>query len=146
MTGKLIGIARATKVFSDMEPLDTVNVTKEAGLDGDRRGRTEDRQVTVLAIENWQAACADAGAGDLPWTVRRANLLVDGVDLPREIGARLRIGGVLFEIRMEVDPCSRMEKAHAGLREALVPDWRGGVACNVIEEGLLTLGDSVNVE
>lgn len=146
MTGKLIGIARATKVFADMEPLDAVNVTKEAGLDGDRRGRTEDRQVTVLAIETWQAACADAGAGDLPWTARRANLLVDGVDLPREIGARLRIGGVLLEIKMEVDPCSRMEKAHAGLREALVPDWRGGVACTVIEEGLLTLGDSVHVE
>jgi hypothetical protein len=41
------------------------------------------RQITVLAREAWEAAAAALGDPDLPWTVRRANLLVEGVELPR---------------------------------------------------------------
>ena len=56
----------------------------EAGLAGDSKGaRFPLRQITVLAREAWEAAAAALGDPDLPWTVRRANLLVEGVELPR---------------------------------------------------------------
>ena len=137
--GKLIGIARATKVRSEMEVLDASEVSVEAGLDGDRRGAVKGAQVTVLAIEDWKAACKEIGE-DLPWTTRRANLLVEGVDLPQRVGAEFAIGDVVLVVREETDPCSQMEKARSGLRAALTPDWRGGIRCDVVRGGRLEPG------
>lgn len=141
---QLVGIARATKVRTDMEELTTVGVTEEAGVDKDRRGRVEGRQVTVLSREAWDAACGDLGV-PLPWTTRRANLLVEGVALPNEVGAEFSVGDVRLKVIEETAPCSMMEKAHAGLRAALAPDWRGGVSCNVLSGGTLKIGDAIEI-
>lgn len=114
------------------------------GLEGDFRGRTRNRQVTVLSREAWAAACAAVGA-DLPWTTRRANLLVEGLDLEETTGQRLHIGEVVLEITGETRPCTRMEEAHAGLREALTPGWRGGVTCRVVTPGTVRTGATVRL-
>lgn len=39
-----------------------------------------------------------------------------------------------------------MDEAAPGLRSALVPDWRGGVFAQVIEGGVVRLGDAVTWE
>lgn len=143
-TGKLIGIARRAKPRIAMEELDRTTITRGHGLDGDFRGQAKDRNVTVLFREGWEAACRDLGR-DLPWTTRRANLYVEGLSAPQEWGARLRIGPVLLMVTEECDPCSVMEKQAAGLRAALSPDWRGGVACIVLEGGVVALGDAVEL-
>ncbi len=140
--GTLIGIARAVKVRGPLEELSEVKVTEEGGLELDRRGRVKGAQVTVLAREAWEAACAETGE-PLAWIARRANLYVEGIDLPKVAGARLRIGDVVLEVKQETDPCSRMEEARPGLRAALEPDWRGGVRCDVVVGGILTPGVSV---
>ena len=58
--------------------------------EGERRfGRG--REVTLLDRAAWERACEDAGAA-LPWTARRANLLVDGVGLADTPGRRVRVG------------------------------------------------------
>lgn len=140
--GRLLGIARAVAARGPMEEMSEVRVTEDGGLDRDRRGHVKGAQVTILAKEAWEAACAEVGE-DLPWTNRRANLFVEGVTLPREEGARLRIGDVVLEVRSETDPCSVMEKAKTGLRAALEPDWRGGVRCDVVTGGVLVSGTAV---
>jgi len=142
--GKLIGIATRGRPRGPMELRAQVDVTIEGGIAGDARGRTPGRQVTVLARESWEAACGDV-ATELPWTTRRANLLVEGIDLPQRAGARLQIGDVVLEVSFETEPCRQMETAHAGLQAALTPDWRGGVCCSVIEGGTLTTGDPVRI-
>jgi MOSC domain-containing protein YiiM len=91
---ELIGIARKSKPRAPMEPLEQVTVTTELGVDGDYRGKLRRRQVTILAEEGWQAAINDIARPDLPWTTRRANLLVRGIDLPREKGSKIKIGTV----------------------------------------------------
>jgi MOSC domain-containing protein YiiM len=126
-----------------METLSAVRVTPERGVDGDARGRPGRRQVTVLAHTGWEAALAAAGAA-LPWTVRRANLYVTGIDLAEAAGAELRVGASLrLLVTGETDPCDRMDAVWQGLQAALSPDWRGGVTCRVIAGGDVAVGDPV---
>ena len=142
--GKVLGIARRGKTRAPMEALDAADVTVEAGVDGDVRGSLRDRQVTVLARESWEAACTDLGR-ELPWTVRRANILVEGLHLAGETGKTIRIGELELVVTGETDPCSRMEEQAAGLREALLPDWRGGVTCRVAQGGAIRVGDAAQI-
>jgi len=128
-----------------METLETVELTEDKGVAGDYRGKLRRRQVSVLAREDWEKACADAGA-DLSWTMRRANLLVEGLALKEKEGAQLRIGNALLEVVMETDPCAQMDKAYNGLRKALEPNWRGGVCCRVLKGGTIAVGDEVEPE
>jgi MOSC domain-containing protein YiiM len=142
--GTLIGIARVTKLGGPPEEVSSTGVSVRAGIAGDARGTKRNRQVTVLFREGWQEACRGLGT-DLPWTLRRANLYVQGVECPRTAGARLRIGQIVLEVTQETDPCDLMERAHPGLRGALTPEWRGGVCCAVVMGGPITVGDSVEV-
>jgi len=145
MIGRLIGIARKSEIGAEPEEISRASVSIVAGVEGDFRGRTQPmRKVTVIARESWEAACNDIGR-TLPWTTRRANLCVEGIELPQRIGARLAIGGLVLEVVEETDPCNRMEKAAAGLRAALTPDWRGGVCCTVIQPAEIAIGARVEV-
>lgn len=142
--GRLIGIARRDKKRAEMQTLDGAEISERTGVADDSRGKPGDRQVTVISAEAWAAACADLGKR-IPWTTRRANLLVEGIALPRRTGAVIGIGDARLVVTMEVNPCNRMDEQFAGLKAALEPDWRGGVACTVSKGGTVRLGDEVAV-
>jgi MOSC domain-containing protein YiiM len=142
--GKLIGIAIKRKQREPMEPLDSVTISVECGLDGDVKGAIPDHQVTIVFKDGWDAACAELGQ-ELPWTARRANLFVDGVSVPQSMGARIRVGKVLLEVTEETQPCMVMELQAKGLRRALMPEWRGGVTCRVLEAGTVKTGNTVEI-
>ena len=147
----LAGIARHAFPKAPMEVVDHVEVTVDGGIHGDFRGAIKPggrgrRQVTLLERGDWDAAMAEVGH-NLPWQDRRANLLVDGLDLPQSPGVRLRIGdSVVLEITRETDPCERMEALAAGLKAALLADWRGGACTRVIAGGHIAVGDAIKVE
>lgn len=143
MTGRLIGIARASELRAPMQELSSAEISIERGIEGDARGVKLQRQVTVLFREGWDAACREI-ASQLPWTTRRANLYVEGVSFLHEAGWRLRIGDVVLEVTQETSPCELMERARAGLRNAMTPDWRGGVCCSVLRGGKIHIGNTVD--
>lgn len=149
--GRLIGIARREAVRAPMEEIASGSITVERGLEGDHKGpKFPRRRITVLQRGAWEEALAELGHADggrvvLPWTVRRANLLVEGVHLPRARGGIFRIGPVKLEITYPTQPCRRMEEAFPGLLKALSPAWRGGVTCQVVEGGVVRVGDAVEV-
>jgi MOSC domain-containing protein YiiM len=150
MTGRIAGIARHAIPKGPMEVIDRATVTLEAGIAGDFRGAMKGkpykRQVSLIEAADWDAAMAEVGHA-IPWEQRRANLLVEGLDLPQIVGARLRIGAdVVLEVRDETNPCERMEALAPGLRAALTPDWRGGVLTMVIQPGEIVVGDSIRIE
>jgi MOSC domain-containing protein YiiM len=146
MSGRLIGIARRDKRSAPMQTAESGTVTVAAGLAGDCKGaKFPERQITVLSREDWEAALASLGNAELPWTTRRANLLVEGVRLPRGPGSQMRVGQVLLEVTGQTSPCEVMERAFPGLRKALSPEWRGGVTCKVIAGGDVRTGDEVSV-
>jgi len=133
-----------------MEVIEHARVTPEAGIAGDFRGAMKGkpykRQVTLIERGDWDAAMAEVGHS-IGWQERRANLLVDGLDLPQTKGVRLRIGAeVVLEITRETDPCERMEALADGLRAALTPDWRGGACAMVITGGEIAVGDEIRIE
>ncbi|MEO5705671.1 MAG: MOSC domain-containing protein [Alteraurantiacibacter sp.] len=149
MTARLLGIARHDRPKGPMETLAAADLTAAEGVHGDYRGALASskprakRQVSVIELESWHAAQADSGCL-LDWWHARRNLLVQGVRLPREPGARIAIGATLvLEVTGECDPCERMEALHPGLRAAMTPDWRGGVLARVITDGHVAPGDEV---
>jgi len=148
--GVLAGIARHPRPRAAMETVEHADVTPELGIAGDYRGAMKGkpyrRQITVIERADWDAAMAEIGH-NIAWQERRANLLVDGIDLPQRSGARLRIGrDVVLEVTRETEPCERMEAVAAGLRAALTPDWRGGVCTMVVTGGEIAVGDTVAIE
>ncbi len=143
--GRLAGIARRKNKRAPMETLESADLSCASGVAGDLRGKPGNRQVTLLSTRDWQSACNELGDELLPWTVRRANLLIDQIDLPRAAGHIIAIGPSRLRTTMEVDPCSRMDEQAPGLRKALLADWRGGVACEVIEGGTVAVGDDVSI-
>jgi MOSC domain-containing protein YiiM len=142
--GRLLGIARKAVRAGAVELLESAAVTLAGGVEGDRIGKiSKGRQVTVLRAEDWAAACAEIGA-DLPWTARRANLLIEGLELPFT-QARLLIGDLVLSITGETEPCSRMYTPHIGLPDALLRG-RGGRTCRVLSPGKIRVGDLVSLE
>mgnify|MGYP002629228578 CR=1 FL=1 len=137
---EVCGIAVRARSRAAMEVLPSASVTVQGGVESDARGRPGKRQVTVLSRESWRLACAELGE-ELPWTLRRANILVSGIEFgPESVGKLLQFGSLTLEVTRETDPCRRMDAAHLGLQAALATDWRGGVCCRVVSGGLLETG------
>ena len=132
--------------------IDRVHASRSAGIAGDFRGALAarrnkfKRQVSLIEAESWAMAMAELQL-DLPWWIRRSNLLLEGIRLPRQEKFMVRIGGECrLMITMECDPCSRMEEIAPGLEAALTPDWRGGFLAEVISDGDIAIGDEVRIE
>ena len=141
----LLGIAICTQRKGAMHTLDAAQLTTHSGVEGDCRGKPGPRQVTLLSAAAWRQVCAVLDSR-LEWTTRRANLLVDDLPLFESTGARIRLGEAVLEVTGEADPCQRMEQARAGLKELLLPDWRGGVTCRVLAGGAIHVGMPVAMQ
>ncbi len=141
---RLLGIAYKPKRRAAVITCERAQITEEAGLLPDHRGKPGKRQITVMSLTAWQAACDELGVA-LPWYERRANLLVDELPLYQSTGRQIRIGEVLLEITGETDPCARMDEVQPGLFAALQPHWRGGVNCRVLHGGIITTDTAVEL-
>lgn len=129
-----------------MEELHHATISIEAGLAGDSKGlKFPRRQITLMERELWEAALYTLGNPGLHWTARRANLLVEGISLPRGAGSEIGVGEVLLKVTAQTTPCARMDEIWPGLRRALAPDWRGGVTARVIAGGAIRTGDPVRI-
>jgi MOSC domain-containing protein YiiM len=120
-----------------------IQITAGEGIEGDQP-RSPKRAVTLLSLEQWAEVQSELGA-DLPPEIRRANVVVKGIDLPQTMSKRLRIGEVELEIGGETRPCDVMDESHQGLRAALAGELRGGVYGSVIRPGVIKNGDAVEV-
>lgn len=125
-----------------MDVVQEARLDEARGIHGDanRGGR---RQVTIISTERWAEMMAELGAAVDP-SVRRANLLVSGVDLARTRGRTLHVGACALRIAGETRPCERMEEAYAGLQAVMRERWGGGAFAEVIRGGRIQVGDPVS--
>jgi MOSC domain-containing protein YiiM len=141
-TGRLEGIWLKRSHRGPMDAQASVRLVAGEGIAGSI-DRSRRRQVTIISREVWNELMAALGAAVDP-SARRANLLVSGVALAHTRGRVLRIGAGRLVIGGELTPCERMDEARPGLRELMRPDWRGGVFAQVLDDAVISVGDSVS--
>jgi len=100
------------------------------------------RQVTIIEKGVWESVMKSLNS-DLPPFTRRANLMVKGIELKETRGQILMIGRCRIQIEGETKPCASMDEKLSGLREALKPNWNGGVFGSVLDDGEISIGDDV---
>lgn len=141
--GVVVSIAIKRERRAPMQEVSEATVSEENGLEGNIR-QPERRRVTLIGREGWEAAQAELG-GNLPWHTRRANILVEGLDLGPLIGKSVRVGEIELAINGETEPCGLMDTFQPGLQEALKPDCRGGIYGSILKGGRVKTGDTVAV-
>lgn len=140
-SGRLEAIWLKRMKRGPMDPVRQAALEAGQGLVGnaDQGGK---RQVTLIEQEKWQALMDQLGAFLDP-SARRANLLLSGVRLAGSRGKLLEIGSCHLRIYGETRPCERMDEAWSGLREAMQADWGGGAFGEVLDNGIIAVGDPV---
>ncbi len=139
--GRLVGIWIKRVHRGPMDAADAAELVAGRGLRGDatQGGR---RQVTIMSLDRWQALTSHLPGPPAP-AIRRANLLVEGIDLDFSRERVLRIGDARVRIFGETRPCHQMDEACPGLQDALSPPWGGGAFGEVIEGGAIAVGSPV---
>ena len=125
-----------------MISLTETDVIAGEGIAGSAKEPGTKRQVTVLSKESWESATESIGKFVNP-KERRANFIVSGIDLEETIGKILQIGELKIEVTGETVPCKLMNEVSEGLRDALTPEWRGGITGVVINDCSVKKGDLV---
>lgn len=124
-----------------MDALERATLVSGKGLEGSV-GRSTRRQVTLIEREVWDRMQEELQAA-IPYSARRANMMLSGIHLVDTRGKLLRIGETLIKIGGHTMPCERMDEASEGLRAKLEPQWGGGAFAQVINGGIIQVGDEV---
>ena len=101
--------------------------------------------MTIVSRERWKAVAEALGQHVDP-VLRRANLLISGVDLENSRGNILRVGSGRLRVNGETRPCERMDAQLPGWRAERRHRWGGGVYASVLADGKIAVGDPVEGE
>ncbi len=139
--GKLTAIWLKRMRLGPMDARQSAKLVANKGLAGNAN-QSGKRQVTIIdqaVFERLREELSDKITPEM----RRANLMVSGITLANSRGKILQIGECRIEIYGETLPCRRMDEAYSGLRNALEPKWNGGAYGVVLNDGEISVGDSV---
>ena len=141
---RVCGLAIRPGKRAALEERSSLQLTPTSGVVDDH-GSVPRRHLTILARSQWQTVGQQLGR-DLPWTIRRANMLVSDIEFDAKwSGKTLTIGDVKLLVHGELTPCHRMEEQVTDLHDLLLPDWRGGIFCEVLDAGEIKIGDSLEI-
>jgi MOSC domain-containing protein YiiM len=142
--GRLEAIWQKRAHRGPMDAIDVGELIAGEGLVGSV-GRSRRRQVTIIEREVWDRVQEELKAA-IPYSARRANLMISGICLEETRDRVLRIGETLVRIGGHTTPCERMDEAQDGLRGKLAAHWGGGAFAQVIVGGTIRVGDGVEWE
>ena len=144
MSGRLEQIWTKRFHRGPMEPVSTARLHVGCGL-ADNADLGGKRQITLISRERWKIV-TNAMDVVLDPILRRANLLVSGINLQESRNRVIRIGPCRIRLVGETRPCERMDLVHPGLCAALDSDWNGGAYGEVLDSGEITINDEIRWE
>lgn len=133
-----------------MERVDEVRAVV-GGLEGDRYllrtgywTSVDECQVTMIEAEALDEIEA-SGVVSVADGQHRRNIVTRGVTLRDLAGKRFRVGEALMEFDRPRPPCRYIESlTEPGMTKALAAR-RGGICVRVVEEGVVRVGDAIEV-
>jgi MOSC domain-containing protein YiiM len=148
----LVGIYISPEAGKPLTPVGEIRAVAGRGLVGDRYFQGEgtfskkagpDREVTLIEIEALEALRRDYQVEIEPGAARR-NLVTRGVALNHLVGREFIVGAARLRGIRLCEPCEHLEKlTQAGVRKGLV--HRGGLRAQVLADGLVRVGDPVQL-
>ncbi len=128
--------------LAPMDEVEQVKLKTAKGIVGNLEQNIA-RQITIIEEEVWEELIKKYHR-DLPPEVRRANLLVSGLELKNSRKKILVVGDCQIKIFGETKPCERMDQVAMGLQEDMSQNWRGGVFGKALNDGIIKKGDRVH--
>ncbi len=146
-TGTVVWIGVRPARRAELVPIAAVLAETESGLEGDHyQGKlTGKRQVTLINAEHLVAIASMLGRPEVSPLLLRRNVVVKGINLLALKDKTFRIGEALLETTGECHPCSRMEE-NLGPGGYNAVRGHGGITARVLENGIIRVGDQVEVE
>jgi len=119
-------------------------IVSSSGLDGDHYSGNGKRSVTLIQAEHLPVIASLAGRDSLDPALLRRNIVVSGINLLALRKKTFRIGSALLSGSGPCAPCAFMEDV-LGTGGYNAMRGHGGITAQVIEGGLVSLGDAVSV-
>ena len=148
-TGTVVSINIAADRGQPMRPVPQVRAVAGRGLEGDRFFRTDaseaeprpDREVTLIEVEAIEALAREHGVHLEPKDARR-NIVTRGVALNDLVGREFTVGEVRLRGLRLCEPCTHLAQL---TDERVLPGLvhRGGLRAQVLNDGLIRVGDPV---
>ncbi len=148
--GTVLSIQIAPNATDTLNNVEQVRAVAGMGLEGDRyyarsgtysKTHDESREITFIEAEALEALAADYHV-DLNGTESRRNVTTRGVALNHLVGKQFKAGEAVFRGIRLCEPCEHLEKVSGkAARKGLV--HRGGLRAQIVESGLVRVGDEV---
>ena len=122
----------------EMIPVETINVIKQKGIEGDASFGRSNRQILIISHEVVEAY------GLMPGDLRE-NITVSQFDVSAiSAETRLSIGNVVLEVTGDCNPCARLEELRVGLMDEI--HGNRGILARVLESGEINIGQTISQE
>jgi MOSC domain-containing protein YiiM len=148
--GKVLSIQIAPNAVDKLNNLEQVQAVAGKGLEGDRYyNRTgtysnkhdESREATFIEAEALEALGSEYRI-ELNGAESRRNITTRGVALNHLVGKQFKAGGATFLGIRLCEPCTHLEEVSGkSARKGLI--HRGGLRAQIVESGLVHVGDDV---
>ncbi len=148
--GTVLSINIASTGGAPISSVGQVRAVPGQGLEGDRYFHkagtfsptwTPNRAVTLIESEALEALNRDYGIELEPRQSRR-NIVTRGISLNHLVGREFKVGKVALRGTKLCEPCSHLEGlTQEGVKRGLV--HRGGLCAEILSEGTIAVGDTV---
>ena len=140
-----IGITKLNN--KDIESINSSKIIAGKGIEGDRfclENNDERSQLSLIQSENIDYY-NNKFRTNYPYVNFRRNVVTKGIQLNNLVGKKLLIGNVKVLGHDLCRPCKHLEETLKG--EDVIKEFlrRGGLRCEILNSGIITIGDEIKV-
>lgn len=144
--GSVVAIFIAQAEGEPAAEREQVRAVPGKGLEGDRyfgKAQAPEQELTLIEVEALESLKRDRGI-DLGLGDARRNIVTRGVSLNDLVGREFQVGQVALRGIRLCEPCAHLaRKTHPDVLRGLL--HRGGLRAQILNEGIIRVGDAVQV-